>query len=305
MKISAKGVAFIGGNEGFSSRWYLDPVGVPTIGYGFTWMSKVFREWWMAKHGRKMKRGDTISKADSDAVLRIVIDREYGPPVNAKFAGQPGHILDAGKSMTFNAGYGSLKWKWATAIAAGRLKEGAARWRNTATTARGRRLPGLVRRRKEEADIAEFKTWPAWLAFGGKSNKIPARNVYVEDVAQAQKWLKALGFNPGKVDGFNGKRTHAATLLFQQQHENLANDGLIGQATLAALQRAIDLKAKAATRAGGGVVATGAGAADKANEVSGYGDLIMWGGFVFIVAALAFLAWRYRDELKISIKSIV
>lgn len=34
--LTARIVNFVGGHEGFVSTWYLDPAGVPTIGYGFT-----------------------------------------------------------------------------------------------------------------------------------------------------------------------------------------------------------------------------------------------------------------------------
>ena len=38
--VTTRIVQFNGAHEGFSSTWYLDPVGVPTIRYGFTWASR-------------------------------------------------------------------------------------------------------------------------------------------------------------------------------------------------------------------------------------------------------------------------
>jgi hypothetical protein len=47
-----------------------------------TWASKIFRDWWMQKYGRKMRRGDTISDADALTVLKAVVEAEDGPPMS-------------------------------------------------------------------------------------------------------------------------------------------------------------------------------------------------------------------------------
>lgn len=59
--VSLNGVAFTGGNEGFVSKFYKDPGGVGTIGFGFTWLSAAFRDYWMKTRGHKLRAGDTIS----------------------------------------------------------------------------------------------------------------------------------------------------------------------------------------------------------------------------------------------------
>jgi peptidoglycan hydrolase-like protein with peptidoglycan-binding domain len=61
-------------------------------------------------------------------------------------------------------------------------------------------------------------------------------NDYVKWV---QETLKVLGYNPGELDGRDGERTAAAVLAFQQDN-NLAADGLVGEATNNALLQAIN-----------------------------------------------------------------
>jgi murein L,D-transpeptidase YcbB/YkuD len=50
------------------------------------------------------------------------------------------------------------------------------------------------------------------------------------DIAEAQKMLAALGYDPGSVDGKAGPRTREATKQFQEAN-GLDPDGLIGQKT--------------------------------------------------------------------------
>ena len=70
MKISESGLAFIAGHEGFVSSAYRDPVGVLTIGYGFTMRSSVFAAWWRARYNRDLRMGDRITKDGAAQVLR-------------------------------------------------------------------------------------------------------------------------------------------------------------------------------------------------------------------------------------------
>jgi putative chitinase len=54
------------------------------------------------------------------------------------------------------------------------------------------------------------------------------------DVVRLQERLKALGFNPGRVDGEFGTGTEAAVIAFQRS-EGLLADGVVGVRTLRAL----------------------------------------------------------------------
>jgi lysozyme len=301
-------VNFIGGHEGFVSKAYLDPVNILTIGYGFTMRSKVFATYWKETRGRGLKKGDTISKAEAHKVLLALLAEEYAPPVDAKLRRVVPRIQEAALSFVFNAGPGALSWKWAAALVRGDLAEAARLWRVTATTAKGKSLPGLVRRRREEADIAEFDRWPSWVT---GLDSAPETHVESVDIRQAQLWLNSLGYDLGAADGIPGMRTVNATKRFQTDHGNLKVDGIIGPATLAALRRAIDLKSKTVvtvgtggTVAGGGVVENTTGAAESVSDVAGIGDWLLWGGLGVTALVLAYFAWRYRDELVVAFKKL-
>lgn len=314
MPTSNQLVEFIGGHEGFVSTYYLDPVHIPTIGYGFTNLSPVFRNWWKSRYGRDMRRGDTISKADALAVLKLIIETEAGPPVERAFGSQRPNVKESAKSTVYNAGAKSLTWRWAQAIQRGDLKGGYSLLRQTATTAKGKKLPGLVRRRGEEADIGEFGRWPAWMK-GITYDQAPETHITEEDVRQAQVWLNQLNYQCGTPDGVPGGRTQAAVARFQKDHGTLLVDGKLGPATLAALRRTIDLQAGLAKTVVPATAATAAGGAEVTTNVvptvdtpvgdtSALGDILLWGGAAVLVLALAYFAWRYRDELVAFLKRL-
>lgn len=308
---------FIGGHEGKVLKAYLDPVHVVTIGYGFTWESKAFRDWWAKNRGSgKLKLGDTMTENEAFKVLQLVLATEYMPPTIRKFPNQPDHLVAAAGSMVYNCGVGALSWSWANLInSVGQKKEGIARWRTTGTTARGKKLPGLVRRRNEEADTASTGKWPEWVK-PWSVGEIPETHVIQQDIAQAQRWLAKLGYSPGPADGVPGQRTVAAVARFQKDHGQLKVDGIIGPATLSALQRAVALRDKGLTTGGatGGVVV--GGVAENSSDAGGgvtlpdgtdlgwLGDLLIWGGLALGVAVLIYLAWRYKDEIVPALKRI-
>lgn len=294
-------VAFVGGYEGKVLKAYLDPVHVLTIGYGFTWKSAVFRKWWLAHHNAKLKLGDTMTESEALEVLLLILQDEGIDPVAEKFPGQTQTLIAAGASMVYNCGEGALAWQWATDIANGHTEEGIARWRTTGTTAKGKKLPGLVRRRNEEADVASTGKWPAWVRPWVKGLPVPETYSPSENIAQAQRWLEELGYNPGPADGVPGLRTRAAVTRFQSEHGQLTVDGIIGPATLAALRRTIDARKAGGvvvTGTGGSVIVgtTGDGIAPK-GEYSWIGDLLVWGGLAVGIGILIWLIWRYKDEL--------
>lgn len=95
--LSAEGVAFVAGREGFSARPYRDAVGVLTIGYGET---------------RGVRPGMRWTRAHALAQLKLRADRDYAAPVlvAAKGAGLTlrQHELDALTSLAYNLGPGIL-----------------------------------------------------------------------------------------------------------------------------------------------------------------------------------------------------
>lgn len=95
--LSAEGLAFIAGREGFSAKPYHDAVGVLTIGYGETQGVKPGLDW---------------TRAHALAQLKLRADRDYGKPVlaAAKAAGVTlsQHEYDALVSLVYNEGPGIL-----------------------------------------------------------------------------------------------------------------------------------------------------------------------------------------------------
>lgn len=311
MAASRRITLFIGGHEGKVLSWYLDPTGTPTIGYGATWASAVFRAWFMQHFGRKMKRGDTLTESQAVEILAAMIEEEYMPPVVAKFRGRVIHVIEAGTSFVLNAGAGALKWKWAQAVVAGNIKEAARLWRTTATTSKGQRLPGLVRRRDEEATIAEFDRWPEWLSAEAAKpvTEAPSTRLTLEDLRQGQQWLINLGYYDAVADGIMGPRTEAAVRSFQQDHGTLKVDGIMGRATLNALQRAVDLKSGLGKTAGGTggavVIGTGDSATGTTDAIIPWlSDALLWGGLALGLVVAVVIAWRYRDEINAILRKL-
>lgn len=281
-QVSANGLDFIRRHEGFVSTAYLDPVGVPTIGYGFTWGSRLFRAFWIARGHRKLAAGQAISRADADLVLAKLLDEEYGPMVTAALGALPEPVFDAAVSAVYNLGPKALTWKWAKAVKARDLATAARLLEQTGTSARGKRLPGLVRRRAEEA---------ALLLQGAYGDPRPAPAA--GDVAEAQQALKQLGFDPGVIDGLLGSNTKAALQRYQRAHPHLVADGILGPATLTQLRKDVATLKDMATDAGG--IAGGIGGA-------GFLSGLSWQTILILVVAAAVLvvvviAWRRRDVI--------
>ena len=322
MDISAKGAAFVRLHEGFVGKWYKDPVGVGTIGVGFTWGSGAFREWWKAnKPGVAFGPGARITRDEADDALVYLFRHEYGKAVNA-FLGKKKvaqHVFDGMCSPVFNIGPRALKWKWAAAAKSGNLKEAATHLRTTATTARGVRLPGLVSRRKEEALLLERGIYTG--VGSAKAEPIDAmadgilmRGERGPAVATLIRDLAALGYYDGVQDDMFGPGTESAVMAFQRA-KGLKVDGWAGPATLTAIGQAKEAKRSAPMKE----VVEDAAADDRTSttEVSqwmewlgtggigsvllGFGDKLnpyVFNGLIVAgaVAMLGFGAYRIRER---------
>ena len=314
-------IPWLAGNEGKVRRWYRDPIGVPTIGMGFTMRSREFKRWWAEnRKGVRFGPGATMTDAEIYHVKQMLIDAEYGPPVWTFFgASVSPHAMAAAMDMVFNAGAGALKWSWARLLKAGSVSQAADRFQVTATTAAGRRLAGLVRRRKEGAAVMEHNIWPSWVKRAGNAptvakavEALPAWKLDDADYLIAAGWLEALGYW-NTVGGHSAAMLRrsaefkAAVLAFQRQHPQLDDDGILGRATRDQLQRVIDLKRKGAGTGAAGGATSAAGGAETitGTDMTGVPDLLIWGGVTILVIGGAWLAWRYRDELTIAVRSLV
>lgn len=243
MNLSKQGAEFLRHHEGFVPRYYLDPVGIPTIGIGFTWRSTSFREWW-AKHkpGVKFGPGATMTANEASDALIYLTDREYGRAVRDFLAKTvPQHVFDGMTSVVYNLGAGALNWKWAAAAKRGDYAGASRLLKTTGTTAAGKRLQGLVNRRLDEAELISLGDYNI-----GRLRAVPAKPLPVvlrrgergDAVKALQSALRRLGYQPGVADGIFGVGTQSAVLAFQRS-SGLKADGIAGPQTIAAIDAAL------------------------------------------------------------------
>ena len=248
-QLSKAGAAFVRTLEGVVLKAYYDNATPPTltIGIGSTWASAAFRSWWgKNRKGQAFDKSATLARDEADDILSLMFNEEYGAAV-AKFLGKevPQNVFDGTASPVFNLGTGSLKWRWAAAVKAGDYKAAADLIRVTGTTAGGKVLKGLVTRRKEEAELISTGDY----AIGGKTPAVAEPDAMADgvlrrrergdDVKEIQGQLRTLGFYDQSLDGIFGYGTEAAVLAFQRQSSVLADDGVAGPQTLAAIKAAL------------------------------------------------------------------
>jgi len=250
MNLSDKGAAFIRAHEGFVAKYYLDPVGIPTIGIGFTWRSSSFQKWWAANKKAPFDRSATMTKAEAEHALVYLVAQEYGKSVNDFFGTLKQHEFDGASSVVYNCGAGTLGDRWADSLKKGFVATAADLLETTRITAKGKRLAGLVRRRKEEAALIEFAKYgavaPAEPVQPGDAlaDGMLTRGERGPAVAALIKDLAALGFYEGVQDDVFGYGTEAAVLAFQRW-AGLAADGDAGPKTLASVAAAMAKRASA------------------------------------------------------------
>ena len=76
---------------------------------------------------------------------------------------------------------------------------------------------------------------------GQRTLKYTSPNTYGEDVKKLQKKLNEFGYSCGSVDGYFGKKTHNALMLFQRDR-GITADGICGSKTVAALNTNYDVE---------------------------------------------------------------
>lgn len=289
MRISDKGLDFVVRHEGFVSKAYRDQGGVWTIGTGFTNASKIFRE----MYGRSITTGSTITREQNDRTLEEAFAREYGPPAERAMPGALPHQFDCGCSYSFNAGPAAVvEDEWTSLFRKGHLHAAAERLKRTRITARGKPSAGLENRRKAEARLLQYGDYGDGLT---ASHQTPKGRAPDPVLVGYQGKLKRLSYYAGDVDGWHGPKTTAAVLAFQKHHASLVDDGVLGPATRAQIDR--DLKAKGEAKGvgvGTGATVVGLGAA------AWFADHWHWLalGIVAVVAGVAavFIV-RRREEV--------
>ncbi|MQX77517.1 glycoside hydrolase family protein [Sinorhizobium medicae] len=288
---SPRGRAFMRGHEGNPLTCYLDPVGIPTIGTGFTMRSAAVRRA-LARVGiTKLVPGKTkITAAQSDAIFATVLADEFEPAVVASSpANRKQHQIDAAVSAIYNLGTGAMQWTWADLWRAGDIKAAAAYLGSHYNTADGKKLPGLVRRRKEEAELFLNGRYASAGGAVKESTPKPPRKPDAV-IKEAQEILTSKGFNPGAIDGWMGEKTREAVIAYQKAHPHLEADGILGPATLSQLRRDAQALKKAATKGAGSAVGSGALA---------FAAGLPWGWIAAgaLLLALGYVAYRYRDVI--------
>ncbi|MDX0870586.1 glycoside hydrolase family protein [Sinorhizobium medicae] len=288
---SDRGRAFMRGHEGNPLTCYLDPVGVPTIGTGFTMRSAAVRKALTRLGITKLVPGKTkITAVQSDAIFAAVLAEEFEPAVVASSPkSRTQHQMDAAVSAIYNLGAGAMEWTWADLWRAGKVKEAAAYLGSHYNTADGKKLPGLVRRRKEESELFLNGRYATGNAVKEATPNPPRKPDAV--VKEAQEILTSKGFNPGAIDGWMGEKTREAIIAYQKAHPHLEADGILGPATLSQLRRDAKALREAATKGVGSAIGSGALA-----FMAG----LPWGWIAAAVAVLAvgYVVYRYRDVLQ-------
>lgn len=133
-------VAFVGSWEGLRTKAYLDPVGIPTICYGYT-------------HGVKLGQAKTVEECKgllADEV-RVAIDGVHSCVKVPLSDGE----LAAYTSFAYNAGTGAFCRSTLLRKLNAGDRAGACAQLSLWVNSRGRQLPGLVKRRAEERRMCE------------------------------------------------------------------------------------------------------------------------------------------------------
>jgi lysozyme len=279
MQTSERGIGFLKRHEQVVLRAYRCPAGIWTIGAGLTKASGVVDP----------GPGMVITEAEADRLLALALAK-YERRTDRAMPGASQPAFDGGVSFDFNTG-AIHRASWVPAWIGGnmpKMREQLRRWNRGG----GRVLPGLTRRREEEANLIEYGDYgrhaPPPVPFG--LARVPL-DLSPDELTAARIGFEMLGYAPGPdargVDVVAVRR-------FQADHD-LTVDGIMGRATLSTLQRRLDARGKAAT--GAGVTATG-GAATAADVpvpewAVGFDVTILLAG----AAALLWLAWTYRDVL--------
>lgn len=294
---SQRGRAFLRGHEGNPLTCYLDPVGVPTIGQGFTMRSSAVRTALATRGITKLVPGKTkITAAQSDEILLEVLAAEFEPAVVAKSpADRKQHQMDAAVSAIYNLGTGAMDWQWAKLWHHGDIKGAAAYLGSHYNTAGGKKLAGLARRRREEANLflnGNYAGVTSSKPEGAPREATPTAPRTPDPVVkEAQEILTSKGFNPGAIDGWMGEKTKAAIIAYQKAHPHLVADGILGPATLSQLRRDAGLLKDAVMKGAGSAVGSGALA---------FAAGLPWGWIAAGVAVLVvgYVAYRKRDVLQ-------
>lgn len=138
MRTSDKGVDLIKEHEGFRAKAYRCPAGVWTIGYG---------------HTKDVRPGQMITREEGEIFLREDLKIAENA-VNRECSGLNQNQFDALVSFVFNCGEGNFKRSTLLKCVKANPRNPNIRYEFSKwVKSKGVSLPGLIRRRREEADL--------------------------------------------------------------------------------------------------------------------------------------------------------
>jgi lysozyme len=294
MQLSDKGLAFLEAHEGVVLKAYRDPVGVWTIGAGLTSASGVV----------KVRPEMILTKDEASRLLREALRRNYEPAVAKAMPGAAQNEFDAGTSFHWNTGaIAKATWvkRWLAKAQASLIKAGLMAW----TKGGGKVLPGLKRRREEEAAMLLEGRYigvetPLVLKKSSRPESALARWGLVldgDEIGRIRDGFRQLGYDPGPdTDGV----IMPAAISFQADHD-LKADGIIGRATLSMLQRCLDASARAKPAVAAPAAAS-AGSATGSFEGLHLPPQVDWLIIAGACLFAAYVAYRYRDVVAAKIQ---
>jgi len=138
MKTSEEGKDLIKKFEGVRLKAYKCSAGVPTIGFGNTFY----------EDGTKVKMTDSITLERARSLFDILLPKYEKIVLNKIKRTLKQNEFDALVSHTYNTGGSSTLFKLVNANS-----DCSSGWLNKYTTANGKKLKGLVERRKQEYEL--------------------------------------------------------------------------------------------------------------------------------------------------------
>lgn len=138
MKTSPQGIALIREFEGFRAEAYRDPVGIWTIGYGFT---------------KGVRQGDTMTREQADQRLRVELADYEAGVLRATGGNLTQAQFDALVSFAWNVGVNGMAGSSVIKAHVRGDHQAAARAFALWNKAGGKVWPGLTRRRAAEAAL--------------------------------------------------------------------------------------------------------------------------------------------------------
>lgn len=216
MKTSNKGIELIKEFEGCYLQAYQDAVGVWTIGYGITNADKSIT-------GKTIKAGLTISRKTAVEWLKAVLEKIYEPKVEKYDVIYQWNQNEFDALVSFAYNIGSIDQ---LTLKGTRTKKEIASKMLEYNKAGGRKLTGLVRRRKAEYNLfcRDIKE-----TYSGKFPSLPKRGYfkmgdgiytlrsYETQIKRAQRVVNwVMDFNI-VVDGAYGQKTEKAVKRLQER----------------------------------------------------------------------------------------